>query len=179
MRFDIRPLRQCGGRSLFIESTSTLPEDKFARSSFVAKCDMLDGWDDVMGAFQAEGPIPHLAGAILTTLSKRLPTVANLQLLHTFAVHRRKGVARSLVEHSLGYARKYASYFRVSSEPGAVDFYRACGLKFWGAQKSGTLLCIGRFDGDELVFDDCDPVVRAAVFSKRRGGVVDLYPAPT
>lgn len=175
MRFDLFPLScKRDPRVLFIKSTSSLPEDKFARSSFVAKCDMLDRWEDVIGAFTEDGT---LAGAILTTLSKRQPTVANLQLLHTFAAYRRKGVASALFNHSMAFSQEHARYFRVSSEPDAVQFYRACGLRFWGEQKSGTLLCMARIDDkSRLVFDDCDPTIQAAVSSGRRGGVVNRYP---
>jgi len=159
-------------RTQFVAAWDTsVPEDRFA-STFMAKCSMLGAWDRCLGWWEGD----QLQGAALMTLGKRQPTVANLQLIHTFAAHRRKGVGKKLMLHCLAQARVDAQYFRVSSEPEALAFYQSLGLRFWGKQKSGTSLCMFRIqpDGPD-VYDIDDPVIHNAVFTKARGGVVDLY----
>lgn len=149
-------------------------EDKFAKT-FRAKADMLKLWDEARGIF-IDG---ELAAAIAIRLNKRQP-VANLQLLHTFNRFRRRGLARCLTLG--GFASAYdsggAGYFRVSSERPALAFYRALGFTFWGEQKSGCELSIFRINGPEItdgVYDPEDSVIRSAVFTKARGGVVKLH----
>jgi GNAT superfamily N-acetyltransferase len=168
MTFSIRPCT----REQFISAISNDPADKFAKT-FVAKADMQGQWDWCLGAFTEDG---ELAGAVIMTISKRLPYVANLQLLHTFAAHRRKGAARLLMNVMLHQAHETCDYFRVSSEPSAVAFYESIGLKFWGKQKSGCQLCIFRFDNEgkhRYILNE--PVIHAAVFRKGKGGVVELF----
>ena len=115
------------------------PQDKFAKT-FISKADYIHKWDQCIGCWDDED---NLMGAILTTVSKSKPYCANLQLLHTFARYRRKGVAKKLCEKSLEYSLdKGCFFFRVSSERDAVEFYRSIGFKFWGEQKSGTLLSL-------------------------------------
>ena len=75
-------LRNCT-RTEFIASISSDKEDNFAKT-FVAKADMQDQWGYCIGAFDND----KLTAAIITTISKTKPHVANLQLLHTFVKHR-------------------------------------------------------------------------------------------
>jgi len=113
-------------------------------------------------------------GAIITTLSVRKPHVANLQLLHTFAAHRRKGVARALTEQSIEWAKnRGADYFRVSCEPDAVPFYESVGFEMLGRQKSGAELSMFRMRDHE--FDVDDPIIRKAVYKKGKGGCVEVF----
>jgi GNAT superfamily N-acetyltransferase len=158
-------------REQFVAAITSDPADKFAKT-FVSKADMQFLWEKCDGAFDDSG---NLMGAVIMTVSKRTPYIANLQLLHTFAAHRRKGVARALMEHQISFAETYCEYFRVSSEPEAVPFYESIGLKFWGKQKSGCQLCIFRFMEDRNMYYIKDPVIRAAVFRKGKGGVVELF----
>lgn len=161
-------------RDEFIAAISTNKEDNFAKT-FVAKADMLRQWEFCIGAFDGD----ELTAAIITTLSKTKPHVANLQLLHTFAKHRGKGFARILCEDSLKRARATgATYFRVSSEKNAVGFYERLGFKFWGAQKSGCQLSIFRIGGDtygEGDYDYFDTVIYKAINRKGKGGCTTLY----
>lgn len=99
-------LRKCS-REEFVSAISTDPADKFAKT-FVAKADMQEQWDECWGAFSDDD---ELMAAIITTLSKRVPRVANLQLLHTFAKHRGKGAARVLCEDSLRQMKKRGAAF--------------------------------------------------------------------
>lgn len=163
MKFELRPC----DRSTFVASITTAKEDNFAKT-FVAKADLLDQWDRCVGAFDEHG---NLLGAIIWTYSKREPIVCNLQLLHTFFAHRGKGVAKKLTQACLEHAAQVAKYFRVSSEISALPFYEKIGLKFWGAQKSGCLLCMFRFPRE---YDLSDQVIYKQVFKKGKGGVVRL-----
>lgn len=153
------------------------PADKFAKT-FVAKANMQKQWEHCVGFWKGE----ELLGAIITTISKRNPKVANLQLLHTFNAHRGKGVGRVLTEHSLEHAIKnQAIYFRVSAEPDAVVFYEKCGFTFWGKQKSGSSLSIFKIKGNtfsEGLYYDKDPVIRKALYSGRKGSLASSYEKP-
>lgn len=163
-------------REQFIRSITDNKEDKFAKT-FVAKCDMINAWDDCSGIFIDD----KVAAAIVTTYSKRLPKTANLQLIHTFAEHRKKGMGKELCELSLFWAqRNNCKYFRVSAEPDAVEFYKSIGFKFIGRQKSGCQLSIFPIERDtnftlidsKLVMDE---VIKKAVYSKRKGGCVEVF----
>lgn len=149
-------------------------EDKFAKT-FVAKCNMLNRWDQVVGLWEGD----DLAGAILTTISQRKPYIANLQLLHTFHKHRKKGVARYLCQYSLidCYLRKGADYMRVSSEIPAIPFYQKLGIKFLGKQKSGCLLAMFKLEAHK--FEDIDYTVDSVIYKaatrKGKGGCVELF----
>lgn len=162
----------------FIAAITEDKEDNFAKT-FVAKADMQDQWEFCIGAYDDN----QLTAAIITTISKTKPHVANLQLLHTFVKHRGKGSARLLCEDSLKRARAAgATYFRVSSEKGAVGFYERLGFKFWGAQKSGCQLSIFRIGGDtflEADYDYSDTTINKAVNRKGKGGCTTLYDLAT
>ena len=166
-------LSKCS-RADFIAAITEDKEDNFAKT-FVAKADMQDQWDSCIGAFDGN----ELTAAIITTISKTKPHVANLQLLHTFAKHRGKGSARLLCEDSLKRARSNgATYFRVSSEKPSVGFYERIGFKFWGAQKSGCQLSIFRIGGDTFAegdYDYSDTVINKAINRKGKGGCKTLY----
>ena len=166
-------LSKCS-RAYFISAISTDKEDNFAKT-FVAKADMQDQWDYCIGAYDGN----DLTAAIITTISKTKPNVANLQLLHTFVKHRGKGSARLLCEDSLKRARASgATYFRVSSEKSAVGFYERLGFKFWGAQKSGTQLSIFRIGGDTFLegdYDYSDTTINKAINRKGKGGCTTLF----
>ena len=157
----------------FVASISDRKEDRFAKT-FVAKCDMLDKWQEVVGLWEGES----LAGAILTTISKRKPYTANLQLLHTFYAHRNKGVARKLCNHSLYYAfYSSAHYFRVSSEIPAIPFYKKLGIQFVGKQKSGCLLAMFKLNSHKFENIDytMDSTIYKAATRKAKGGCVELF----
>lgn len=162
-------------RETFIKAISTDPADKFAKT-FMSKSDMQDIWGRCIGAFAPDG---SLGGAIITTISERKPHVANLQLLHTFAAHRKQGVAKKLCQLSLSSSiLEGAKYFRVSSEPESVEFYKRIGFQFWGKQKSGCQLSIFRIVDSEFRhgdYDYRDPVIYAAVNRKGKGGCVELF----
>jgi GNAT superfamily N-acetyltransferase len=158
----------------FVAHISEDKADSFAKT-FVAKANMQKQWEYCIGCWEND----ELLGAIITTLSKRAPYVFNLQLLHTFAKHRRKGVARLLTQDSLDRAQGYGlSYYRVSAEPGAVAFYESMGFKFLGKQKSGTSLSMFRINGNNYfdgIYDINDPVINAAVYKKGKGGCVEVF----
>lgn len=170
-------LSKCS-RDDFQKAISSLKEDNFART-FIAKADMQEHWDECWGAYDDNG---ELMAAIITTVSKRKPFVANLQLLHTFAKHRGKGAARVLCEESLRMVKKRgAQYFRVSSEPESVGFYEKIGFKFWGKQKSGCQLSIFRIEGNtfsECDYDYTDQMINNAIHKKGKGGCVEIFDLP-
>ena len=151
--------------------------DKFAKT-FVAKANMQEQWEYCTGAWDGE----ELLGAIITTISKRTPKVANLQLLHTFNKHRGKGVGKVLCIDSLKNARaKGAVYFRVSAEPDAVQFYERIGFTFLGEQKSKCQLSMFRITSDvisEGEFSMDDTVIYNAVHKKGKGGCVKVFAEP-
>lgn len=168
-------LRKCT-REEFVASITEDKADGFAKT-FRAKADMQKQWDECLGAFNEDG---ELMGAIITTIGKTNPKVANLQLLHTFAKHRRKGVARELTLASYDDAvTRGAVYFRVSAEPDAVAFYESVGFKFWGLQKSGCSLSMFKVNGklNEGIYDDKDPTVNKALYSGRKGSLASSYAA--
>lgn len=156
----------------FVNAMTDDPADKFAKT-FVAKASMQNQWDYCVGAWNDN----ELLGAIITTVSKS--GVANLQLLHTFAAHRGKGVGSVLTDQSLEYAiENGAKYFRVSAEPDAVAFYEKRGFKFWGKQKSGSSLCMFKINGSSYhdgIYDDKDPVLKKALYSGRKGSLESSY----
>jgi GNAT superfamily N-acetyltransferase len=167
-------LSKCS-RDKFISSIDqTNPQDNFART-FVAKADMQEQWDYCIGAFDDT----ELMGAIITTISKRRPFVANLQLLHTFDKHRGKGAARVLCDDSLrNVKKKGALYFRVSSEIESVGFYEKIGFKFWGKQKSGCQLSIFRINGNTFAegdYDYYDSMINYAIHKKGKGGCIEIF----
>lgn len=162
-------------REQFESAITTDKADSFAKT-FVAKANMQDQWDECLGAFTDDG---ELMGAIITTIGKTNPKVANLQLLHTFAKHRRKGVAKELTLASYkDSVARGAIYFRVSAEPGAVAFYESVGFKFWGLQKSGCSLSMFKVNGEEIsagIYNDTDPTLKKALYSGRKGSLASSY----
>lgn len=166
-------LRKCT-REEFVSAITADKADGFAKT-FRAKADMQEQWEECLGAFDDDG---SLMGAIITTLGKTNPRVANLQLLHTFAKHRRKGVAKKLTLASYEDAvSRGALYFRVSAEPDAVAFYESVGFRFWGLQKSGCSLSMFRVNGalEQGVYNDKDPVIHKALYSGRKGSLASSY----
>lgn len=157
-------------REQFVSSISNNPDDKFAKT-FVAKADMQGLWELAIGYWYGE----ILTGAIAVTISKRKPICANLQLLHTFAAWRKLGVGRQLCNYALAYAiENDCQYFRVSSEPGAVNFYTRLGIKFWGTQKSGCHLSIFKIGGPSFtdgIYDIEDSFIQTKLYSGRKGSL--------
>ena len=155
----------------FITSTDG---DQFAKT-FVAKAKMQDLWDQCMGLWDGD----DLMGAIIVSYSKRNPKIANLQLLHTFVKHRKKGVAAKLCQWVFNDAMaNQAKYLRVSAESDAVAFYEKVGFQMLGEQKSGSQLSMCRLSGSS--FADCDydigdPEIFKAVYKKGKGGCVKVF----
>jgi len=163
-------------REEFVAHISEDKADAFAKT-FVAKADMQVIWENCIGCWDTN----ELMGAIITTRSKRTPYVFNLQLLHTFAKHRRKGVARVLTQDSLDRAQGLGtSYYRVSAEPDAVPFYKSMGFQFLGVQKSGCSLSMFKINGKNFadgIYDFSDEKIAKAVTRKGKGGCVIVYAA--
>jgi len=166
-------LRNCS-REEFVNSISEDKADNFAKT-FRAKADMQDLWGSCMGLWDGE----DLAGAIIVSYSKRSPIIANLQLLHTFAAHRRKGVARELCDWAFEDAKRHsATYPRVSAEKPAVPFYEAIGMEMLGEQKSGSQLSMCRLVGEgwrECDYSLSDSTIYKAVHRKGKGGCVKIF----
>jgi len=158
----------------FINAITDDPADKFAKT-FVSKANMQEQWDCCVGAWDND----NLMGAIITTVSKRSPKVANLQLLHTFNAYRGKGVGKKLCEQSIDYAIQNGSvYFRVSAEPDAVAFYEKIGFSMLGKQKSGCQLSMFKIGGrtiKEAIYNIDDPIISKAVYKKGKGGCVEIF----
>lgn len=153
--------------------------DKFA-ATFASKADAMKLWPFVSGFVHDDG---HIMAAICVRVTTRGYPVANLQLLHTFSAHRNRGLATSLVLDEYERIVSVADYFRVSSEHDAVGFYRSLGLKFWGRQKSGSLLCIHRIESTvatiaDGAYDQEDPTINKLLFSGRRGSLVEEFDQP-
>ena len=160
-------------REQFVASITDKKEDKFAKT-FVAKCNMMDAWDKCIGAFLGD----ELAGAIVVTMSKRKPKVANLQLLHSFHSHRGKGIGKLLCQVALDLALyEKCEYFRVSAEPDAVIFYEKCGMKFLGKQKSGSQLSMFRISSPRFQSNDYAPdaYIYKQMIRKGKGGCVEMF----
>ena len=167
-------------RDEFVAHITENKADSFAKT-FVAKADMQEQWQYCIGCWVG-GELGELAGAIITTRSKRIPYVFNLQLLHTFAKHRRKGIARLLTQDSLDRAQGLGtSYYRVSAEPDAVIFYESMGFKFLGKQKSGCSLSMFKINGKNFadgIYDLNDEVIHKAVYKKGKGCCVEVFTTP-
>jgi GNAT superfamily N-acetyltransferase len=165
-------------RQQFVECITKDKADSFAKT-FVAKADAYGLWDNCIGCFDEKD---NLNGAIIIRISKRKPVVANLELLHTFAAHRKKGVAKKLCERGLEFAiMNDAEYFRVSAEPSAVEFYKKIGFSFWGKQKSNCQLSIFRINGkrfEDGIYYIADENIRKALFRKGKGGCIEVFSTP-
>lgn len=160
-------------RAAFVRSLTGLREDAFAKT-FIAKADMLEAWNKGWAIFSED----KVASAIITTYSKRLPRIANLQLIHTFYPYRGLGYGRRLCKDSVFWAyQDGCEYFRVSAEPEAVDFYKACGFKFIGRQKSGCQLSMFKLTSPEIEENVpiLDSVIEKAIYSKRKGGCLEIF----
>lgn len=157
----------------FVSFITDCKEDRFART-FVAKCDMLDKWDWVIGIWDED----ELCGAILTTYSKRQPIVANLQLLHTFYKHRNKGIAKCLCDFSLYCAHRLKiDYFRVSADPEAIKFYEKIGMTMLGEQKSKCQLSMFRITSPEFRDNDysIDSFIYKQMTRKGKGACIIIF----
>lgn len=158
-------------RDDFIENLTGLKEDRFA-NTFRSKADMQGLWPCI--ALVTESG--EVASALAFTVSKA--GIANLQLLHTFFVFRRNGYGCRICFEFLRRAKVAgAKYFRVSAEPGAVEFYKGIGMKFLGVQKSGSSLSMARIVGPRFntcEYDINDPVIHKAVYKKGKGGCVSI-----
>ena len=157
----------------FAAAITDKKEDKFAKT-FVAKCNMMDAWDKCIGAYVDN----ELAGAVVLTISKREPKVANLQLLHSFHSHRGKGIGKLLCQIALDLAvYEKCDYFRVSAEPDAVVFYEKCGMKFLGKQKSGSQLSMFRISSPRFQNNDYAPdaYIYKQMTRKGKGGCVEMF----
>ncbi len=147
-------------------------EDKFALT-FRAKANAMRLWPHAMGV-RVDGMV--VAGIIVRV--NKVQPVANLQLLHTFHTYRRRGLGRLLTEHEFDRCRGTVSYLRVSAEEEALPFYRAMGFRFWGRQRSGSCLSMFRIVGSTIgegEYDIDDPLIRRALFTKARGGLVEQF----
>jgi ribosomal protein S18 acetylase RimI-like enzyme len=162
-------------REQFVGAITDDKADKFAKT-FVAKATMQEQWLHCQGCWSEQG---ELMGAIIVTKSKRLPTVYNLQLLHTFGAFRKMGVGRFLVESILKQiGNEREAYFRVSSEPDAVGFYEALGFTFLGKQKSGCLLSMFKIvDSNPAngIYSLDEEAIFKAVHKRGKGGCVVVF----
>ena len=164
-------------REEFVNAMTDDKADGFAKT-FKSKADMggIKFWSKCLGMFNENS---ELMGAIIITVSVRKPHVANLQLLHTFAKHRRQGVAKELVTLGLGVSiHEGAEYMRVSSEIPAFGFYESMGFEWIGEQKSGCRLSMFKINGSTITdgsFDINDPVINKAATTKAKGGCVKLF----
>jgi len=162
-------------REQFVGAITDDKADKFAKT-FVAKATMQEQWLHCQGCWSEQG---ELMGAIIVTKSKRLPTVYNLQLLHTFGAFRKMGVGRFLVESILKQiGNEREAYFRVSSEPDAVGFYEALGFTFLGKQKSGCLLSMFKIvDSNPAngIYSLDEEAIFKAVHKRGKGGCVQVF----
>lgn len=172
MVWESRPLT----REVFIgamRASLVAGADSFAKT-FLAKANAFNLWPLARGCFEDD----RLGAAIIMRVGKRNPITANLELLHTFAVYRKQGLAKQLVLEEYQKLYRNALYFRVSSEIDSVGFYRALGFRFWGKQKSGCFLCMHRIGGNspqQATYDFTDPTIAGAVCSGRKGGVVEKF----
>ena len=170
----IRPIT----KEEFISAITDDKADGFSKT-FVSKANMGGDkfWDNCLGMIDAD--TQEVMGAIILTVSVRKPHVANLQLLHTFAKHRRQGVAKELVNLGLGdVIHREAEYLRVSSEIPAFAFYESMGFEWIGEQKSGCRLSMFKINGEKVsdgLFDINDPVINKAAFTKAKGGCVKIF----
>ena len=161
-------------REEFVNAISDDKADNFAKT-FRAKADMQDLWGSCMGLWEGD----ELAGAIIVSYSKRSPIIANLQLLHTFAKFRRRGVARQLCDWAFRDCKLHsATYLRVSAEKPAVPFYESIGMTMLGEQKSGSQLSMCRVQGEgwrECDYSLSDSTIYNAVHKKGKGGCVKIF----
>lgn len=162
-------------REEFVSSLTDKKEDRFAKT-FIAKCDMMQNWDKCRGVFVGQN-LDKLAGAIVVTISKRKPKVANLQLLHTFHEFRGNGIASVLCDWGIAYAYEMeAEYFRVSSELDAVKFYEKYGFKFVCRQKTAQLAMF-RLTSTSIKTNnfEIDSYIWKQMNKKGKGGCIECF----
>ena len=120
----------------------------------------------------------ELAGAIVVTISKRKPLVANLQLLHTFYKFRGRGVGSLLCDYALQHAYdNKAEYFRVSAELDAVPFYEKYGFKMICRQKTAQLAMFSLIRPNILENDMeyVDLYIWKQMNRKGKGGCIECF----
>lgn len=160
-------------REEFVAHLTKLKEDRFAKR-FVAKCDMMKDWNLCIGAWDGD----ELAGAIVVTISKRKPLVANLQLLHTFYKFRGRGVGSFLCDYALHHAfYNKAEYFRVSAELDAVPFYEKYGFKMICRQKTAQLAMF-QITSPDILENDMDYIdlyIWKQMIRKGKGGCIECF----
>mgnify|MGYP003123020389 FL=1 len=158
----------------FKKNISEFKEDKFA-NTFISKANLQNQWKYCVGLYDED----ELMGAIITTFSINEPKIANLQLLHTFYKHRKKGVGKKLCQFSLNQAIKNKCwYYRVSSEQLYVKFYEKIGFKMLGEQKSKCQLSMFRISCNtfsDCIYDINDPIIKKALYRKGKGGCVTIF----
>ena len=168
-------IRECNKEIFKLAYEQCNPKNNKFAKTFMAKAKAMELWDKCFGIYDPNG---SLLGAVVVTLSKRKPCIANLQLLHVFHEHRRKGYGRCLMEFALSHALdRGAEYFRVSSEPSAVKFYESLGLRMICEQKSGTQLSFSKIEGKtfDLCYNDIeDAQFQKVINYKGRGGCTKL-----
>lgn len=146
------------------------PKDTFKRH-FIYQAGLRGYWPYAIGCWEGV----ELLGVLIVTFSKREPKVATLQLLHVFHSHRGKGAGRFLADYAIQYAfNSGCAYFRISSEPRAVKFYEALGIRFWGKQKWGYSLSVFKIGGAsylDAIYDDTDPYIHQALYSGKAGSL--------
>lgn len=160
-------------REEFVSFITDAKEDRFAKT-FRAKCDMMDLWKECIGLFMEN----ELCCAIVVTVSKREPKVANIQLIHTFFKHRGNGYASVLTNIVVSSLFGTFEYLRVSAEKDAVGFYEKIGFTFLGEQKSGCQLSICKMNSTKIsdnVFDKSDPFIMKQLNRKGKGGCVKIF----
>ena len=94
-------IRECNKEIFKLAYEQCNPENNKFAKTFMAKAKAMQLWDKCFGIYDPNG---SLLGAVVVTLSKRKPCIANLQLLHVFHEHRRKGYGRCLMEFALSHA---------------------------------------------------------------------------
>lgn len=163
-------------REQFIEAIG--PGDEFARKYFVKHADEDQLWKTTYGVVFRE----CINGAISIKFVLGKNSYANIKLLHTFAAHRKCGVATALCNFALKIAHAHGfKYFRVSANPEAIGFYRKCGFKFWGKQRSGCLLSAFKIGGPRIEqgIYERDEVIDRWLTKGKRGSCVEIYDRPS
>ena len=132
---------------------------------FVSQATYNKQWDYCYGCFEGD----KLLGAIVFTITKRKPVTLNIQLLFVFEAYRKRGVGARLVKEAWDTALEKTEYIRVSARPEAKGFYERQGFHFWGTQRSGCWISMGRVEGDKVEFDLSDPNIHKKLVCNARG----------
>lgn len=166
-------------REQFVSAVSDDPADKFTKF-FIKMSDDKGWWGMCEGLFDEDG---DLMGAIINREIKRSGVrFTQLQLLHTFAKHRRKGVGKKLALTAHDFAvNRGISYFRIMAEQDARPFYESIGFEVVGQQKAGHFLILGRVQGEgfsDYHYELDDKVIHHEACVVPRGGCVELFKEP-